>query len=302
MPGPCSWQESSSVKEEPLGSYQAFFLYDFAFGLWEASNLGLSPYRAAFYFTYLLIYFLARGFVPWFLGMGSMPWWDSCALVLTVSKSLVSHDLACPQVSPSLPYGPRPGFLPLQSTVAAVAVPWCLVTSSEGRGQLNGCNFSPWWKARGSEGGSLGCVNRCTRATSLVSWNLGESTASRMFGLCGDTRATAGNQNFNKVSLDVSNIFTPKLWEDPKSPVCGSSRELDILKPQIKYRSTALNITCGLLLISWGSCAKVCSHCNRFENHASKTPVNAFVLTCILLTSYLFLPLPPPPNLSPVRI
>lgn len=55
-------------------------------------------------------------------------------LVLTVSKSLVSHDLECPQVSPSLPCGPHPVFLPPLSTVAAVAVPWCLVTSSEGQG------------------------------------------------------------------------------------------------------------------------------------------------------------------------
>lgn len=56
------------MKEEPLGSYQAVFLYDFAFGLWEASNLGLSPYRAAFYFTYLLILFSGQGIcalVPW---------------------------------------------------------------------------------------------------------------------------------------------------------------------------------------------------------------------------------------------
>lgn len=139
-----------------------FFLYNFALRPWEASNLGLSPYRAAFYFTYLLIYFLAKGFVSRFLGMQLMPWWDSCMLVLTVSEFLVSHDMTCPQVSPSLPRGPRPGFLPPQSTVAAVAVPWCPVTSSEGRGQLSGCNFIPWWKVRGSEGGSIGCVNRYT--------------------------------------------------------------------------------------------------------------------------------------------
>lgn len=65
--------------------------------------------------------------------MGLMPWRGSCALVLTVTESLVSHDMACPQVSPSLPRTPSPGFLPPQS---AVAVPWCPVTGSEGRGPL----------------------------------------------------------------------------------------------------------------------------------------------------------------------
>lgn len=199
-----------------------FFLYNFALGPWEASNLGLSPYRAAFYFTYLLIYFLAKGFVSRFLGMQLMPWWDSCMLVLTVSEFLVSHDMACPQVSPSLPRGPRPGFLPPQSTVAAVAVPWCPVTSSEGRGRFSGCNFIPWWKVRGSEGGSKGCVNRCTQTTSLVSWNLGEGTAPRMFGLCGNSRASAGNQNFNKV-IWMRTTFLPQRYERMQSCQFGGA-------------------------------------------------------------------------------
>lgn len=83
-----------------------FFLYNSASRIWEASNLGLPPSGVAFYF----IYFLAREFAPWFIGMGLVPWPESCTVVLTVSESLVSHDMACPRVSPSLPNAPALAF------------------------------------------------------------------------------------------------------------------------------------------------------------------------------------------------
>lgn len=84
-----------------------FFPPHSAFSPWEASNRRLPPSRAAFYCTCLSS---GQGVAPWFLGVGSMPWPGSCALVLTVSESLVSHDMACPRVSPALPRAPRPHF------------------------------------------------------------------------------------------------------------------------------------------------------------------------------------------------
>lgn len=129
------------MNDEPLSSYQVFvvffFLYNFALNPWETSNLRLLPKGQPFYL------FSGQGIcalVPWH-GI------DAMARLLHVSshglQSLVSHDMACPQVSPSLPRAPCPGFLPSQRTVAAEAVLWYLVTGSEGRGQLSGCNFSP---------------------------------------------------------------------------------------------------------------------------------------------------------------
>lgn len=151
--------------------------------------------------------------------MGLMPWRDSCTLVLTVSKSLVSHDMACPQVSPSLPRAPCPGFLPSQRTVAAKAVLWYLVTGSGGWGQLSGCNFSPWWKVRGSEGVSLGLVNKCTWATSLCLLKHGRKQNSKCVWIVWNIRASAGSWNFNQVSGSEKHFYSkamtgykPSVW------------------------------------------------------------------------------------------
>lgn len=107
-PRPFSQQEFQFCKGGTIQQLSRgfFFLYNSASGLWEASDLGLPPSGAAFYF----IYFLARVFAPWFLGMGLMPRSESCTVVLTVSESLVSHDMACPQVSLSLPNVPALAF------------------------------------------------------------------------------------------------------------------------------------------------------------------------------------------------
>lgn len=130
------------------------------------SNLGLQPSRAVFsshvyYFLARLIYLL----VPWY-------WID--AMIRELHSR--SHDLWVPSfswngMSLSVPFPPQhtacPGFLSLLRAGTILAVPWCLVTGSEGWGQLRSCNFSPYWKTRGSELGTLGHVNRCPSATRL---------------------------------------------------------------------------------------------------------------------------------------
>lgn len=135
-------------------------------------------------------------------------------------------------MSPSVPCPPPctpPSLLPPPSAMAALAVPWCLVTGSEGKDQFSGCNFSPGQKARGSEWGSLGHVNRCTQATNIS----------------------------DSCSWGESSVFTPKTGEDPKPLVLESSRDLKVPNPQRKCSSTAPSITLDSVPVSWGSCADI---------------------------------------------